>query len=81
MKTTVELADDLLRAAKVLAAKERRTLRALLEEGLRWVLGRRRRQRSFRLRNGSVRGRGVQPGVVEGNWEAVRDSIYKGRGS
>ena len=40
MKTTVDLPDDLLIAAKQRAAKERRPLRALLEQGLRLVLAR-----------------------------------------
>ena len=38
MKTTVELPDELLVAAKKLAAEERTTLRALIARGLRHVL-------------------------------------------
>ncbi len=81
MKTTVDLSDDLLRAAKEVAGKERTTLRALLEEGLRWALGKRKQRTSFKLRDASVSGKGVQQGVVEGNWSEFRDSIYDGRGS
>ena len=81
MKTTVEIAEDLLRAAKSVATKERTTLRALLEEGLRWALEKRKRRHPFRLRDASVRGKGVQPGVVEGDWAALRGSIYEGRGA
>lgn len=81
MKTTVELSEDLLRAAKAVASKERTTLRALLEEGLRWALGKRKRHHEFKLRDASVVGKGVQPGVVEGDWAAVRDRIYEGRGA
>jgi hypothetical protein len=39
MKTTVELPDDLLIAAKQRAAELRKPLRRLIEEGLRIVLG------------------------------------------
>ena len=81
MKTTVEIADDLLRQAKAVAGKERTTLRALVEEGLRWAIGKRRRRERFKLRDASVAGNGVQPGVSEGDWAALRDSIYSGRGS
>ena len=81
MKTTVEIADDLLREAKAVATKERSTVRALLEEGLRLVLGRRRRRGKFKLRDASVAGKGIQPGVDEGDWAAIRDLIYQGRGS
>ena len=38
MKTTLDLPDELLIAAKKLAAEQRRPLRALIEEGLRTVL-------------------------------------------
>lgn len=81
MKTTVEIAEDLLRQAKAVAGKERTTLRALIEEGLRWALGKRRRRARFKLRKASVRGKGLQSGVAEGDWAALRDAIYTGRGS
>ena len=38
MKTTLELPDELLIEAKKAAAEQRRSLRALVEEGLRMVL-------------------------------------------
>lgn len=81
MKTTVEIAADLLRAAKAAAGKEHTTLRALLEEGLRLVLDKRKRPHAFRLRDASVRGKGVCSGVVEGDWATLRDRIYAGRGA
>ena len=81
MKTTVEIPNDLLNEAKRVARMERRTLRSLLEEGLRWVLDRRREPRQFQLKQKSVPGKGVQPGVAEGEWEQIRDLIYRGRGT
>ena len=39
MKTTLELPDELLIEAKKAAAEQRRPLKALIEEGLRMVLG------------------------------------------
>jgi hypothetical protein len=81
MKTTVDIATDLLRQAKGVAARERTTLRALLEEGLRWALGRRRRRDRFTLRDATVGGKGVQPGVDDTDWASLRDSSYGGRGS
>jgi hypothetical protein len=80
MKTTVNIAEPLLSAAKRLAAQERTTLRALIEEGLRRVLERRERRGPFELRRASFRGNGLQPDVTEGQWERIRDLIYEGRG-
>lgn len=81
MKTTVDLPDSLHSEAKALASHERTTLRALIEEGLRLVLGNRRKGVRFRLRKASFRGRGLQPHVEEGRWEEIRDPGYEGRGS
>jgi hypothetical protein len=80
MKTTVELPDPLLKEVKAIAAREGTTLRVLLEEGLRDVVRRRKRTRRFRLRNTTVRGKGLQPGVDLSNWEQIRSLIYEGRG-
>jgi hypothetical protein len=44
MKTTLDLDDDLLARAKALAARERTSLTALIEEGLRLRLQSRRRK-------------------------------------
>ncbi len=82
MKTTVDLPDDLMRRAKERARAEKTTLRALLTEGLRRVLGDRRRQGGrYRLKPASFKGEGLQPHVQEGSWEHVRDLAYEGRGS
>jgi hypothetical protein len=80
MKTTVELSTPLLKEAKAVAAHEGTTLRALLEEGLRESVARRRKHRRFRLRDTSVRGKGLQPGVDLSNWEQIRSLIYEGHG-
>ena len=81
MKTTIDIADGLLESAKRVAAREKTTLRALIEEGICAVLQRRRGPRSrFELRDASFRGQGVQPGVDLGDWDAVTAMIYDGRG-
>jgi hypothetical protein len=80
MKTTVELSAPLLKEAKAVAAREGTTLRALLEEGLRESVARRKKARRFRLRDGSFKGKGLQPGVDLSNWEQIRSLIYEGRG-
>ena len=80
MKTTVEIADALLEDAKRVAARDGITLRALIEDGLRKTLAERQNGRSgFKLRDASVSGGGVQPGIDLSNWEQIRDIIYEGR--
>lgn len=80
MKTTIEIADDLLRRAKTTAAAEGTTLRALVEAGLRQQL--RSRERSeYVLPDASFAGNGLQPGVDEGDWSTLSDLIYAGRGA
>lgn len=81
MKTTIELPDSLLTAAKTAAAKDHTTLRALIEQGLRIVLARRKSKTRFLIRDGSVDGDGLQPDIQEGDWGCIRDRIYEGRGS
>ena len=81
MKTTIDIADPLLAEAKSVAAKEGTTLRELVEQGLRQVLATRRQPGTFKLRDASVRGNGLQPGIREGDWEQIRDLIYEGHGA
>ena len=64
MKTTVDLPDDLLVAAKKRAAESRSTLRALLERGLRRELRRPRRARPAAQR--AIRWVTVDGGLPEG---------------
>jgi len=80
MKTTVEISDPLMSEARKAAEREGRTLRSLLEEGLREVLASRERKRKFRLRDGSFKGKGVQPGIDLSDWETIRSLIYEERG-
>lgn len=81
MKTTIDIADALLDAAKATAAREKTTLRALVEEALHDVLKKREVERQpFRLRDGSFRGEGLQPGVDLSNWDQMLSLIYEGRG-
>lgn len=82
MKTTVDLPDDLLERAKAMAASQGTTLKSLIEEGLRWVISRRRRKgEHFTLRDAGVSGQGVGKELTEGDWGTIQELIYRGRGS
>ena len=79
MKTTIEISDPLLRQAKRIASRERTTVRALVEQGLRRELAERRRGAGFRLRRVTFRGRGLQPGL-DYSWSRLSALAYEGRG-
>ncbi len=80
MKTTIDIADRLLEAAKKTAAREGTTLRALVELGLRQVLESRKRGGAFRLRKASFGGQGLQPGAKDLSWDQIRELAYGDRG-
>ena len=81
MKTTLDIADPLLNEARRLAAREKTTLRALVEQGLRQIVAERKRSGAFRLRKASYRGNGLRPELRDPGWERLRDMAYEGRGS
>lgn len=79
MKTTVDITDSLLEAARREAERERTTLRALIEEGLRRVLEERRRPMDFTLRQVTFGGEGLDPEIR--GWDDIRQRGYEGRGA
>ncbi len=80
MKTTIEIPNSLLEEARKLASQEGTTVRALVETGLRRVLAERKKRGTFKLRNASFKGNGLQPGVADASWERIREIAYEGRG-
>jgi Arc/MetJ family transcription regulator len=82
MKTTIEISDALLQAAKRMAADRNTTLRTIVEAALRQHLEAAADEARARprLRRHSFRGRGLQPGLSESDWAAVRERAYEGRG-
>lgn len=81
MKTTVEISDALLAAAKRLAARDGTTFRDLVEAGLRRVVEEREQTPPFRLRQVTFEGEGLQPEFRDAGWEKIRDAVYEGHGA
>jgi predicted transcriptional regulator len=79
MKTTIELSDGLLRAAKQAAAERKTTLRAVVRLALRQHPGDRAAMRPG-LRRHTFRGRGLRAGLSEGDWVAIREQADERRG-
>jgi hypothetical protein len=80
MKTTIEIADPLLREARKLAAHEGVTLRALVERGLHRVVAETEAKTPFKMRRASFKGKGLQPEHRHAPWGKIRDAAYEGRG-
>ena len=79
MRTTVRLDEDLLSDVKRLAAEERTTLTAMLEQALREMLARRKQRcGGVRVSLPTFKGQGLQPGVDLDNSSALLD-LMEGR--
>ena len=76
MKTTIDIADDLLIKAKKQARRENRTLREVIEQALRKQLATTPAE-PFRLKRRSFKGKGLQPSITEGDWATMRDLAYR----
>jgi predicted transcriptional regulator len=79
MKITIEIADDLFERAQRLAQKERTTLRALTEEGLRMLLKDWEPDKPKKLPAlVTFQGEGLTDEFKTAPWEKIRDEIYRG---
>ena len=72
MRTTIEIGDELFRAAKSRAAEDGTTLRQIVESALRAYLGRKPRRSRYKLRWRTEKGR-LQPGVDLDDRDALFD--------
>jgi len=80
MKTTVEIADPLIREARSLAVRQGVTLRTLIERGLHRVIADAKGNAPFKLRRASFKGKGLQPEFQGASWEQLRQAAYEDRG-
>lgn len=80
MKTTPEIADNLLLRAKTVAQRQGITLRALAEEGLGQALARHESRAPMQVHPVVVGGEGVSPEFAGSAWERLRSAVYEGRG-
>lgn len=82
MKTTIDIADPLFLQAKQIASERSSTFKEIVETALRrFFENEKALSKSFRLRDASVEGAGIQPGIEEGNWDEIRSLAYEGRGA
>ena len=79
MKITVDIADALLIRAKRHARRRGRSVRALIEEGLRRVLDAEEPGAPYRLPDLSVGNPRASDPLEALSWRHLRDDIYRGR--
>jgi hypothetical protein len=80
MKTTVDISESLHEEARLIAAGEKSSLKALIEEGLRKVIEERKHRQQFKLRKATFKGDGLQGEMADASWDKIREKVYAGRG-
>jgi hypothetical protein len=76
VKTTVDIAEAMLKEAKLIAAREGTTLKALVEEGLRHVIDERAHQKTgFRLRDVRYGDSVGAPGIDPNDWMSIKHLV------
>jgi hypothetical protein len=78
MKTTVEIEDHLFERAKDEARRRKTTLRRLVESGLRRELAEPANQKVRLMKDRSVGGDGLLPGVGPHNWLELSERPWTG---
>jgi hypothetical protein len=76
MKLTMDIPDELWDAARKAAAREGLPLRTLVITALHRLLSERQAGGSFRLRDASFKGQGLNPAFATASWAQIRDSTY-----
>lgn len=79
MRTTIRIDNELLAEAKKLAAESRKSLTAVIEDALREILSRKKRQGQIKpLTLTTFKGKGIQPGVDLDDSAALLDLMESG---
>ena len=81
MKTTIDIADDLLLRSKQVSKEQGVTLRELLSEGLDYALRKRAAAPATRVKAVTFKGKGLAPEFRCAPWNTIRDAAYEGHGS
>ncbi len=81
MKTTVNISDALLKEARRIATQRGTTVRSLIEQGLRQVLGKNKQPQAFKLRQVTFKGNGLHPSAQGRSWDGIKELTYEGRGA
>lgn len=81
MKTTFDIADNILTQSRAISRRDRVSLKDMVEEGLLLVIDRHERGVSFEAKPVTFGGNGLRSELADKGWGAIRDAVYEGHGS
>ena len=76
MKTTIDIAGNILDRSRLLAREQNVTLRTLVEEGLELALEKRANRKPGKVRPVTFPGKGLSPQFKNASWERIRGAAY-----
>ena len=80
MKTTIDIADNIMDRSRQVARAEKTTFRDLVEEGLLLVIDRRTKAKKAKIEPVTVKGDGLTNLFVNAPWSQIRQAAYEGHG-
>lgn len=80
MKTTFDIASNILSRSRELAKREHVPLKGLVEEGLLLVIERHESRPTEKVRPVTFRGNGLSREFSDASWRDLRDAAYAGHG-
>jgi len=80
MKTTVDIADNIMEMSRQTARVENVTFRELVEEGLMLVVERHAHAQKQRIKPVTVKGTGLSEAFLNAPWSQIRQAAYEGHG-
>jgi len=81
MKTTIDVADNILERARAFSKEESISLKVMVEEGLKHVLETHGTRKPQKVRPVTFNGEGLSPEFAHVGWSEIRDAAYQGRGA
>lgn len=81
MKTTFDIADNILARSRSFARRRGVSLKELVEEGLELALERREKLVSKKIKPVTFKGNGKNPEFQSSSWSEIREEIYRGHGA
>lgn len=81
MKTTIDIADNILARCRTLAKEEDTTIKELVEEGLILAIEKHQARPSKKVEPVTFKGNGLSAEFRSLGWSGVRDAVYAGHGA